>query len=140
MIRQGPFGRMATRLAALVADPSRCAVVVVTQAEEMPAQEALELQGTLADRLGRRADLLVVNGLYPPVAAGRPARADTPELALWRNRWLVNERELARLQSRWVGEMVELPLLPFDRGPYLVAELGRLLAAACGAGGAGETP
>jgi anion-transporting ArsA/GET3 family ATPase len=134
VIRQGPFGRMATRLSGLVADPARCAIVVVTQAEEMPAQEALELQDTLASRLGRGADLLVVNGLFPPLPAARAARADTPELALWRTRRLVNDRELARLRVRWVGETVELPLLPFDRGPDLVAELRTRLEASMGAG------
>ena len=135
VIRQGPFGRMATRLSRLVADPACCAIVVVTQAEEMPAQEALELQETLVARLGRHADVLVVNGLFPPFPETRADAAGTPEIELWRNQRLVNERELARLRSRWLGATVELPLLPFDRGTHLIAELRVRLEAALTSGG-----
>jgi anion-transporting ArsA/GET3 family ATPase len=135
VVRQGPFGRMATRLAALVGDPARCAIVVVAQAEEMPAQETLELEQTLVARLGRGADVLVVNALFPPLPATVVA---DPALAHWRRRRQVNERELARLRTAWSGTMVELPLLPFERGPELVAELGRRLAAAVGGGRGGS--
>jgi hypothetical protein len=120
---------MATRLAGLVGDPARCAIVVVTQAEEMPVQETLELEQTLVARLGRGADVLVVNALFPPLPSGVASAAD-PALAHWRRRRQVNERELARLRAAWTGNVVELLLLPFERGPELVAELGRRLAAA----------
>jgi anion-transporting ArsA/GET3 family ATPase len=129
VVKQGPFGRMATRLAGLVGDPARCAIVVVTQAEEMPVQETLELEQTLVARLGRGADVLVVNALFPPLPSGVASAAD-PALAHWRRRRQVNERELARLRAAWTGNVVELLLLPFERGPELVAELGRRLAAA----------
>jgi hypothetical protein len=127
VVRQGPFGRMATRLADLVGDERRCAIVVVTLAEEMPAQEAIELQETLIEKLGRPADLLIVNGLFPPLRADAATGVARPELVTWRARRAVNERELARLRERWRGPMVELPLLPFERGSDLVAELGRRL-------------
>jgi anion-transporting ArsA/GET3 family ATPase len=41
VIANGPFAHMARELAALIADPERCGIVVVTQAEEMPVEEAL---------------------------------------------------------------------------------------------------
>ncbi len=136
VIRQGPFGRMAARLAELAADERRCGIVVVTLAEEMPAQEALELQEALAARLGRPADLLVVNGLYPPLPAGWPAAArDDDAVRLWRTRRSVNDRELGRLRASWRGPVLELPLLPFDRGSQLVAGLRDRLAGAAGPGG-----
>jgi anion-transporting ArsA/GET3 family ATPase len=126
----GPFGRIAGDIAALVADPARCAVVVVTQAEEMPVQEALELSRMLEEELGRRPDLLVVNGLYPQLPAARELAGAPPELVdLWRRRRALNERELVRLEERWPegGARYHLPLLPIGRGPGLVAELGRCL-------------
>ena len=140
VVRHGPFGRLAARLADLVADPARCAVVVVTQAEEMPAQEALEFQELLAARLGRGADLLVVNGLYPSLPAATGALPKTAAVALWRTRRQVNDRELTRLRAQWCGEYVELPLLPFDRGTELVLALRRHLETAPLATGAGGRP
>ena len=135
VIRQGPFGRMATHLTELVADERRCGIVVVTLAEEMPAQEALELQETLVARLGRPPDLLVVNGLYPPLTEGVAVAArDRAGVELWRTRRSVNERELARLRAAWTGPAIELPLLPFDRGGQLIAALRDHLDGAFGPG------
>jgi anion-transporting ArsA/GET3 family ATPase len=133
VIREGPFGRMAGELAALVDDSERSAVVVVTQAEEMPVEEALELKTALHDRLGRTPEALVVNGLYPPLAE---EAEDDPLIALWRQRRQLNERELARLAADWDGPRVELPLLALDRGPALVEALGRCFADAAGEGAA----
>ena len=142
VIRQGPFGEMGAELAAFVADPGRCAVVVVTAPEEMPVAEALELQDGLRERLGRTPELLLVNGCYPPTPAP-PSRAerrtsavppqedaggpDDPVLALWRRRSRLQEREIARLGAAWDGPRACLPKLPLDRGPELVAALGRCL-------------
>jgi Mrp family chromosome partitioning ATPase len=123
VIHQGPFGRMAGELADWMADPGRCGVVVVTQAEEMPVEEALDLADTLADRFGRRPELLVVNGLYPRLDGVTEESPETPEITLWRRRRELNDRELARLRARWQGSCVELPQLPLDRGPALIAAL-----------------
>jgi|SRR6185295_9856049 len=125
VITSGPFARMAGELAALIADSERCGVVVVTQAEEMPVEEALELREALRQRVHRDPELLVVNGLYPPAP---PASAGESELvSLWRRRRQLNERELARLRESWPGPRAELPQLPIDRGPALLARLGRCL-------------
>ncbi|HYL04661.1 MAG TPA: ArsA family ATPase [Thermoanaerobaculia bacterium] len=70
VIRNGPFAALAGELAAFVADPERCGIVVVTQAEEMPVEEALELRAALASQLGREPELLIVNGLFPPLPGG----------------------------------------------------------------------
>jgi anion-transporting ArsA/GET3 family ATPase len=129
VIPHGPVGHLARELAALVADPRRSAVVVVTAAEEMPVQEALELIALLRDRLGRVPEAVVVNGLYPPLPPGA-GRDEVP--ALWRERRSANERELGRLAAAWAGPTLELPLLPLDRGPDVVAALGRQLAVGAG--------
>ena len=139
VVEGGPFGRIAAGIAELVGDPERSAVAVVTQAEEMPVQEALELRRMMAEQLDRRPDLLVVNGLYPPLpdeqrdaaAGGVLAGAPAELVDLWRRRRAVNLRELARLSAEWPsgGGRIELPLLPVPRGPELVAALGRCLDA-----------
>jgi anion-transporting ArsA/GET3 family ATPase len=125
VIRRGPFAEMADDLARFVSDPERCGIVVVTQAEEMPVQEALELRQALRDRVRRDPEALIVNGLYPPVP---PDAAENELVALWRKRRKLNEEEMARLTAAWEGPRAELPLLALDRGPKLIAALHRCLA------------
>jgi anion-transporting ArsA/GET3 family ATPase len=129
VVEQGPFGQMAGELAAFVGDPARTAIVTVTQAEEMPVQEALELRAALEEKIGRSPDLLVVNGLYPAVPAARRQAVDA-EGDLWQRRRAINDRELARLGRQWRGPRVLLPLLPVQRGPGLVSALVPQFAAA----------
>jgi anion-transporting ArsA/GET3 family ATPase len=124
VITNGPFAHMAGELTQLIADPERCGIVVVTQAEEMPVEEALELRVALKERIRRDAEALVVNGLYPPAPPG-PEEQDNELVSLWRKRRRLNERELERLKARWEGPRIELPQLPIDRGPALLAALGR---------------
>ncbi len=129
VIANGPFAKMAGELAALVADAERCAVVVITTAEEMPVEEILELRAALQQRVRRDPELLVINGLYPPAPPAPPQGESENELvSLWRRRRQLNERELARLRDSWPGARLELPQLPLDRGPVLVATLGRCMA------------
>ncbi|HEX9941008.1 MAG TPA: ArsA family ATPase [Thermoanaerobaculia bacterium] len=131
VITNGPFARMAGDLAALIADPERCGIVVVTQAEEMPIEEALELRKALRERVRRDPELLVVNGLYPQAPPAPPPGGRENELvSLWRRRRQLNERELAALRQSWPGPRVELPQLALDRGPALLATLGRCFAEA----------
>lgn len=133
-VGEGPFGRLAAEIAEVVAEPERCGVVVVTQAEEMPVQEAVELSAVLDEHLKREPDLLVVNALYPPAPSAEEvaglAGEDRPPAALvdlWRRRRAVNRRELERLVKVWPGPMVGLPLLPLPRGPELVSALAGCL-------------
>lgn len=140
-IGEGPFADLAREVADFTADASSCSVVVVTLAEEMPVQEALELRESLVDRFGREPELLVVNGLYPEMPRPRsrakdvtksPASTKSTEVDqlfdLWRRRRSVNARELKRLDREWPGPRVDLPLLPVDRGAVLVDRLVESLA------------
>jgi hypothetical protein len=138
VIRDGPFGALAGELAGFVADPERCGIVVVTQAEEMPVEEALDLRDALSSQLGRQPALLVVNGLFPPLGPGReePTPLEDELLTLWRHRRFLNERELERLARWWEGPRVELPQLALERGPALIAALQQLLAAGLAAAAA----
>ncbi len=130
VIQEGPFGRMAQSLTALVADTERTGIVAVTRAEEMPVQETIELRAALELRVRRSPELLVVNAVYPRYPAGGVGArgADAFLARLWQIRSRANQRELARLDSAWEGPRVDLPLLPIDRGPALLAELGDRLA------------
>ncbi len=123
VIERGPIGAQARELSAFVADPRRTGIVVVTLAEEMPAQETLELREALDEHVGRTPELLVINALYPPfptiVTDGQPD--DEFLLDMWRTRRQVNEREIAHLAAAWNGPKLELPMLPADRGPRLLA-------------------
>jgi anion-transporting ArsA/GET3 family ATPase len=129
VIRRGPFAEMAGDLARLVSDPERCGIVVVTQAEEMPVQEGLELRQSLRERVKRDPEALIVNGLYPPMPPAPPSAPDNELVSLWRKRRKLNEEEMARLIAAWEGPRAELPLLAMDRGPRLIAALHRCLDA-----------
>ena len=119
-IGEGPFASLAREVADYVADPEASGLMVVTLAEEMPVTEALELRRSLAERLGREPELLIANGLVPPV----PGNAAGDELGeLWRRRRRLNVRELKRLERDWHGPRIDLPLLPIDGGAELVAAL-----------------
>ncbi|MDY7094174.1 MAG: ArsA-related P-loop ATPase [Acidobacteriota bacterium] len=142
VVQQGPVGRKATELADFVGDPERLALVILTLAEEMPVQEALELRREFRDRLDREPELLVINGLYPPLSENAAAEATgadpEPALAAWYRRRRINDRELERLAERWQGPRVQLPLLAVDRGPELVSALRQRLEAEADAAAAEE--
>lgn len=123
VIRRGPFAEMGSELARFVSDPQRCGIVVVTQAEEMPVQEAIELRQTLRERIRRDPELLVVNSLYPPAPPVPPEGHDDPLVSLWRRRRKLNEEEMGRLTAGWQGPRIELPLLAMDPGPHLIKAL-----------------
>ena len=129
-IGHGPFARLATEIAEFAADAARTSVVMVTLAEDLPVQEALEMRHILVDELGHVPELLVVNGIYPPLPDGEIPGADgAPELLdLWRRRRAVNERELQRLSNEWTGPACKVPLLPVDRSAALVDQLVQALA------------
>jgi anion-transporting ArsA/GET3 family ATPase len=130
VIPHGPVGHLAREVAGFVSDVDRCGVALATLAEEMPVQETIELREALDERLSRRPEVLVVNGLYPTLAAGD---RNDPRLGLWHERQRINERELARLGEVWSGPKIELPLLPFDRGPDLLTALAKRLEPALAA-------
>jgi anion-transporting ArsA/GET3 family ATPase len=134
VISSGPIGHMAAEIASFLEDPQRSAVVVVTQAEEMPVQETLELVEEMQRRLDRRPELVVVNGLYPELPAGFEPAPDDLLGRLWAQRRTINERELGRLAESWTGPTVYLPLVEVDGGSALTAAMERELAAQIEAG------
>jgi anion-transporting ArsA/GET3 family ATPase len=128
VISSGPIGNMAALIADFLADRQRFGSIVVTTAEEMPVQEALELLDAMATRLDRQPELVVVNAVYPP--APKAGRKRDEATRLWIRRRQVNEAELTHLKAGWKGPIAEIPLEPIDSGPTLVGVVGEHLAAA----------
>ncbi len=129
VISSGPIGHMASEIADFLGDRSRFGSVVVTTAEEMPVQEALELVEAMDERLDRRPELVVANAIYPPLPARAGRDAST---RLWARRRAVNEHELERLAERWNGPLAEIPMEPIDAGPTLIGIVGEHLMKALG--------
>ena len=61
----GPIRRQATDVVALLGDPARCQVMLVTLPEETPVNEAADTAFHLEDRAGVKLAPIVVNGLWP---------------------------------------------------------------------------
>ncbi|MCU1351015.1 MAG: oxyanion-translocating ATPase, partial [Acidimicrobiales bacterium] len=78
-VRVGPINAQAREVLALLTDPDRCQVVLVTLPEETPVNELVETAYSLEDKVGVSLGPVVVNGLYPELAglATDPAAAAT---------------------------------------------------------------
>ncbi len=116
-VPEGPLTRDARTIQQLLADPRRTSAVLVTLAEEMPVNEALELEAKLTG-LGIVPQQLIVNQVAPahfapgsPVervldallaapALGSPLRESTPPAKLSRGRRALNTRSLPDLAHR----------------------------------------
>ena len=124
----GLLRREAEDALSMFRDPSRCGVVLVTLAEDMPANETIELNQAVVSELGMHPHTLVVNQVLPrlfatgerDVVAGLAAKLDEASplhgLALaGRTRAIregVQEQSLAKLASA-------LPKLPRVTLPML---------------------
>jgi anion-transporting ArsA/GET3 family ATPase len=68
--RVGPIHKQSDRVWSMLTDGRRTGYVAVALPEEMPVSETLELDRTLSEQVGRRLDVVVVNGVYPRRFAG----------------------------------------------------------------------
>jgi anion-transporting ArsA/GET3 family ATPase len=68
--RVGPIHKQSDRVWSWLTDGRRTGYMAVALPEEMPVTETLELDRTLAEQVGRRLDVVVVNGVYPRRFAG----------------------------------------------------------------------
>jgi anion-transporting ArsA/GET3 family ATPase len=137
----GPINTQAKDVLALLGDPARCQVILVTLPEETPVNELVETAYQLEDRVGISLGPVVVNGLYPPLpgldvdpaaaaeAAGaslRPGEAEALDAAATfrRERMELQEEQVARLAAALPLPQLSLPYL-FDAelGPTQVEQL-----------------
>lgn len=125
-VPDGPLTRDAHALSSLLRDRDRTAVVLVTLAEEMPTNEAIELGSSLREEVGLEIDRLVINQLYPDrFAAGSASRAVVDAVheaggalgdvarsaALTAARRELNDKYLAQLAASIEAPRIELPFL-----------------------------
>lgn len=112
-VRSGPIHTQASDVAEMLADPTRCQVVLVTLPETTPVNEAVETAYALEDRVGVHLAPVVVNGVdLGPALAADAAPADSPMrlAAEFRNaRRALHQAECARLADELALPQLHLP-------------------------------
>lgn len=133
-VRLGPINKQAQDVLELLADPSRCQVVLVTLPEETPVNELVETAFKLEDQVGVSLGPVVVNGCYPELpgldvsptpaakAAGTSLRSgEAGALAAA----AAFRTERTALQAEQIERLATALPLPQLRLPYLFdAEIG----------------
>ncbi len=143
-VPEGPLTRPAQAAVDLLRDPKRTSMSIVTLAEDLPSNEAIELSRKATEKLGVTLGPLVVNALYPPrFATGVSARAlaalpenvdddglqplVTSARTAQRRREL-NDKYLERLRAEVPVPQAHLPyLFTADFGPQAVDDLAARL-------------
>lgn len=137
MVRAGPLRVQADDVLAMLTDPSRCRVMLVTLAEETPVNEVVETAFALEDRVGVDLAPVVVNNLYPvlhgldadPSAAGDDAMALAAAAEFRRQRQELQQAQVTRLAAALPLPQLHLPsLFTVDLGPSDVDHLAAALA------------
>ncbi|MFM2077493.1 MAG: hypothetical protein RJA49_1383 [Actinomycetota bacterium] len=115
-VRGGPIQTQATEVAAMLADPTRCQIVLVTLPEATPVNEAVETANALQERVGVHLAPVVVNAVDAgPVLTADAAPEGSPmrEAAEFRNaRRSLHTEERARLAAELPLPQLVLPLVP----------------------------
>ncbi len=127
-VSTGPIAAQADDVLALLADPARCQVILVTLPETTPVNELVETVDALRDRAGIHVEMAIVNGfdegspISPP--AGLP-RAVVAAAEFRNERRTRHMGELERLVQLAPSIRVErLPMLPATS--ITAAEIGAL--------------
>jgi anion-transporting ArsA/GET3 family ATPase len=146
--RGGPLRTQANDVVELLADPSRCRVMLVTLPEEMPVSETVESAFTLEDKAGVQLGPVIVNATDPEpegleatareAAAGLdidPALLDALEAArdFRLERHAMSAAQIDRLARDLPLPQLLIPQLPGETiGPAETARLAAALAVAIG--------
>ncbi len=149
-VPEGPLTRPAQASVDLMRDPKRTAMAIVTLAEDLPSNEAIELARRVKDKVQIPLGPLVVNALYPPRfshgPSGRALHAlpeDVGDPALQplvtsartaERRRALNDRYLDRLRTELPLPQAHLPyLFTAEFGPKTLDDLATRLDAQLGA-------
>lgn len=113
----GPIREQAVQVTALLADPERCQVMLVTIPEETPVNEAADTAFHLEDRAGVKLAPIVVNGVWPHLDLDLDSAGDLSEgrvraAAEFRmQRQALQEEQVKRLASLLPLPQLTLPFL-----------------------------
>jgi hypothetical protein len=114
-IRGGPVHSQAGEVAAMMTDPARCQVVLVTLPETTPVNEAVETAYALEDRVGIHLGPLVVNGVDQggvlSVNAAEPGSALRMAAEFRNARRTLHSTECSRLADELALPQMHLPLI-----------------------------
>ena len=144
-VPEGPLTRDARTIVSLLSDPARTAAVLVTLAEEMPVNEAIELEAKL-EGLGISPQRVICNQIYPDhfppgtavtrvvdaLVADPSLTSPLAELSahasLSRDRRALNAHYLSELRRRTDVPITELPMMFSPQfGAPQIAALSALL-------------
>ncbi|HEX5265457.1 MAG TPA: ArsA-related P-loop ATPase [Acidimicrobiales bacterium] len=124
--RVGPIRTQAADVVALLSDPRRCQVLLVTLPEETPVNEAVETAFKIEDRVGVSLTPVVVNGVYPPTdGLAEPSPEETTAAGIGAEDAGALRAAAAfrlgrqALQAQQIGRLAEALPLPQLRLPYL---------------------
>lgn len=159
----GPIHTQAADVQAMLTDPARCEVLLVTLPEETPVNEVVQTAYSLEEEVGVSLAPVVVNGIYPslagvgadpreaaanagvsldtgPLAGTADALADAGRFRLARSE--LQQTQLARLAEALPLPQLHLPyLFSTELGPAELDTLADALTGAVGAlGEAGSAP
>ena len=115
-MRSGPIHHQANDVAAMLTDPARCQVVLVTLPETTPVNECIDTAYALEERVGVQLGPVVVNAvdLGDQLPDGEaPAGSGLRAAAEFRNaRRSLHAREMARLSDQLALPQLVLPQVP----------------------------
>jgi anion-transporting ArsA/GET3 family ATPase len=131
-VRVGPINKQASDVVALLSDPARCQVMLVTLPEETPVSEVIETAYAIEDRAGVALGPVIVNQCFEPLPAGitasvdelmsdaeacgrfvseREARDLTHAIEFRAERHAVQHEQITRLGEKLALPQIELPFL-----------------------------
>jgi len=115
-VRGGPIAAQATDVAEMLADPTRCQVVLVTLPETTPVNEVVETAVALRDRVGVHLSPIVVNAVDEGPLLDLDAAPEGSAMraaAEFRNaRRSLHATEQARLTDELDLKQLTLPVVP----------------------------
>jgi len=145
-VRMGPVRGQADEVVAMLTDPARCQVLLVTLPEETPVNEVVETAFALEDRVGIALGPVVVNSCLPERWCGEPGALVDASLAgsvlsaddgraldeaagFVGARRAIQQAQIARLARRLPLPQIRLPYVTEEIDPAAIGRLADVLSA-----------